>query len=364
LLECSYPEFLIQFSLIKERSVMLILRAATCVLLCLQFAAAQTQATSPSTSEPPPAAQQPAAPADQSSAKPNATAKPENAAGQQSPETKPQEGQAPTGPQSGTQPGGDAKQPTGAAPQVTPALTGFGLEDGTPVKLRLTRNLSSASDKKGDTVDFEVVEDLNVSGVLVIPRGSTAWATITEAQPKRRMARGGKLDVNIDTVRLKDGEKVALRAVKENKGGGHVGAMTGAMVATGIVFFPAAPLFLFMHGKDINIPKGTEITAYVAGNIPLDKIKFQDTDQPQGTTVAGAPTAAEADAMIALVSNPVGAEVTIDEAFMGNAPAKLRLKAGKHTIKVSMAGYKDWTREMTVMSGSEVNLAATLEKTN
>jgi hypothetical protein len=335
-------------------------RAAICVLLCLQFAAAQNQSTPPSTTEPPPAAHQPATPADQNTGKSDATAKPENAAGQQSPETKPQEGQAAAGTAAG-----DTKQPTGAAPQVTPALTGFGLEDGTPVKLRLTRNLSSASDKKGDTVDFEVVEDLNVSGVLVIPRGSTAWATITEAQPKRRMARGGKLDVNIDTVRLKDGEKVALRAVRENKGGGHVGAMTGAMVATGIVFFPAAPLFLFMHGKDINIPKGTEITAYVAGNIPLDKAKFQDTDHPQGTTVAAAGlSAAEADAMIALVSNPDGAEVTIDDAFMGNAPAKLRLKAGKHTIKVSMAGYKDWTREMTVMSGSEVNLAATLEKTN
>jgi len=324
-----------------------VLRAAICVLLCLQFAAAQNQST-PSASEQPPAA----AAAEQNTAKPDATAKPANAAGQQSPETKPQEGQAPAGA------AGES------APKVTPALNGFGLEDGTPVKLRLTRNLSSASEKKGDTVDFEVVEDLNVSGVLVIPRGSTAWATITEAQPKRRMGRGGKLDVNIDTVRLKDGEKVALRAVKENKGGGHVGAMTGAMVATGIVFFPAAPLFLFMHGKDINIPKGTEITAYVAGNIPLDKAKFQDTDRPQGSTVAAGLTAAEADAMIALVSNPDGAEVTIDDAFMGNAPAKLRLKAGKHTIKVSMAGYKDWTREMTVMSGSEVNLAATLEKTN
>jgi len=322
-----------------------ILRAAVCVLLCLQIVAAQNQSTPQSTTEQAPTAQQPAA--DQSTAKPDAG------------EAKPQEGQAPAGSQPSS---GDTKQPTGAAPQVTPALTGFGLEDGTPVKLRLTRNLSSASDKKGDTVDFEVIEDLNVSGVLVIPRGSTAWATITEAQPKRRMGRGGKLDVNIDSVRLKDGEKVGLRAVRENKGGGHVGAMTGAMVATGIVFFPAAPLFLFMHGKDINIPKGTEITAYVAGNIQLDKTKFQDTDQPKGSTVAV--TSAEADAMIALVSNPDGAEVTIDDAFMGNAPAKLRLKAGKHSIKVSMAGYKDWTREMTVMSGSEVNLAATLEKTN
>jgi hypothetical protein len=75
------------------------------------------------------------------------------------------------------------------------------------------------------------------------------------------MGRGGKLNVNVDSARLADGEKVQLRAVQENKGGGHVGAMTGAMVATSIVFFPAAPLFLFIHGKDITIPKGTEVTA-------------------------------------------------------------------------------------------------------
>jgi hypothetical protein len=331
---------------------MKILRAAMGTLLCLQLAMAQNQSspelkTDPQTqsSQQQPAAQTQAAPqADQSSVKPE---------------------QAPT-------PGSETGSPApGSAPLVKPALVGFGLEDGTPVKLRLTRNLSSGTDKTGDTVDFEVVEDVSVNGILVIPRNGLAWATITEAQPKRRMGRGGKLDVNIDTVRLKDGEKVGLRAVKENKGGGHVGAMTGAMVATGIVFFPAAPLFLFMHGKDINIPKGTEITAYVAGNVPLDKTEFQDTDRPQGAaTSAGATaqpasvTAAEADAMIALVSTPAGADVTVDDAFLGNAPAKLRLKPGKHTIKVTMAGYKDWSREMTVMSGSEVNLTATLEKTN
>ncbi|MGA8676485.1 MAG: hypothetical protein WB621_14810 [Candidatus Acidiferrales bacterium] len=46
------------------------------------------------------------------------------------------------------------------------------------------------------------------------------------------------------------------------------------MVATAIVFFPAAPLFLFMKGKDITIPKGTEITAYINSDVPLDASKF------------------------------------------------------------------------------------------
>jgi hypothetical protein len=63
-------------------------------------------------------------------------------------------------------------------------------------------------------------------------------------------------------------------AVKNTKGGGHVGAMTGAIVATSLLFWPAAPFFLFMHGKDITIPKGTEITAYINGNMNLDPMRF------------------------------------------------------------------------------------------
>ena len=149
------------------------------------------------------------------------------------------------------------------------------LLDATPIRLRLSRNLSSEDATVGETVDLEVLDDLVVDGLLLIPRGGTAIATVTEAQAKRRMARGGKLDVNIDYVRLANSDKVALRAVKEAKGGGHTGAMTGGMVATALVFFPAAPFFLFMHGKDVTIPKGTEITAYVNGEIKLEREKFK-----------------------------------------------------------------------------------------
>jgi hypothetical protein len=50
---------------------------------------------------------------------------------------------------------------------------------------------------------------------------------VTEAQAKRRMARGGKLDINIDYVKLVSGEKAVLRAVKDVKGGGHTGGIVG-----------------------------------------------------------------------------------------------------------------------------------------
>jgi hypothetical protein len=165
----------------------------------------------------------------------------------------------------------------GASAPDAPSAT-FGdliLHDATPIRLRLNRNLSSADAKVGENVDFEVLDEVKVDEVLVIARGATAIATVTQAEHKKRMARGGKLDVNIDYVRIINGDKIALRAVKETSGGGHTGAMTGGMVATALVFFPAAPFFLFMHGKDTTIPKGTEITGYVNGEIKLDREKLR-----------------------------------------------------------------------------------------
>lgn len=103
------------------------------------------------------------------------------------------------------------------------------------------------------------------------------------------MARGGKLNMNIDYVRLASGEKLPLRGVQEVKGGGHTGAMTGAIVATSIVFFPAAPFFLFMHGKDISIPKGHEVTVYT--NTDYDPAKGKAPAAP-AVAVPKAPSGA------------------------------------------------------------------------
>lgn len=165
----------------------------------------------------------------------------------------------------------------------------FVLHDATPVRMRLTRNISSADATVGETVDFEVLDDVKIGDTLIIARGGTAIATVTQAQKKRRMARGGKLDVNIDYVRAVNGDKIALRAVKETSGGGHTGAMTGAIVATSLVLLPAAPFFLFMHGKDVTIPKGTELTAYSNGEIKLDQTRFVANQTPPAAAVGAAP---------------------------------------------------------------------------
>lgn len=257
--------------------------------------------------------------------------------------------------------------------QSSAAPKGFVLEDATPVRMRINRTISSEDAHVGDTVDFEVLEDVLVSGVVVVPKGSLAFATVTEAQAKRRMARGGKLDINIDYVKLLDDEKAALRAVKAVQGGGHTGAMTGGIVATSLVFFPAAPFFLFMHGKDISIPKGTEITAYVNGDMKLDGVRFQPAqasggeatsmtqnplarkgtafDVPDAQSSVVFMPAANNTAQLQLTSTPDGADIEIDGVFVGNTPSTIGVTSGQHDMVVRKSGFKPWERKIMVSSG-------------
>lgn len=259
-----------------------------------------------------------------------------------------------------------AQTTTAASSQTPKAPLAFGLQDGTPIKLRTSRNMSSADDKTGATVDFEVLEDVKVGETIVIARGGTALGTVTRGKPKGRMGKGGKLDINIDSVRLVSGEKVALRAVKETKGGSHTGAMTGAIVASSILFFPAAPFFLFMKGKDITIPKGTEITAYINGDVPLEQSRFNAPQSEQTQATVGSEQTVnsnESDSSTVLVkSAPDGAEITVDGKFVGSTPSTLQLKSGEHTISVNKSGYKIWEKTMTINVGSNLTLDADLEK--
>lgn len=257
-------------------------------------------------------------------------------------------------------------QPTTAAqasapPAARPPLE-FGLAEDTPVRLKLTRMMSSKDAKVDEKVDFEVIEDVKIGDTIVIQRGGLAIATVTEARPRRRLGRSGKLNMNIDYVQLVTGDKVPLHAVKGGTGGTRTAAMTGAMVATGIVFFPAAPLFLFMKGKNIEIPKGTEITAYIAADTPLDTARFvaKATTVQASTETSASSTTTEGSVVIK--SDPEAAEITINGKFVGTTPSTIQLQPGDHTVLIEKAGFRSWQKTISVTAGSSATLSATLDK--
>jgi hypothetical protein len=137
------------------------------------------------------------------------------------------------------------------------------LQDGTPVRLRLNRTVSSASVHVGETVDFEVTEPVIHQNYVVIPKGTVALGRVTKVEPRRRFGRGGALELSIDSARLPDGRTIPLRATRE-KGEGD---MSGARVAATIA---VSPILVWVKGKDVTFEKGTETTAYVNGDARLD----------------------------------------------------------------------------------------------
>jgi len=62
-------------------------------------------------------------------------------------------------------------------------------------------------------------------------------------------------------------------------------------------------------------------------------------------------------------STPPGAEISIDWRYVGNTPSEIGLSIGTHVVSLSMPGFAEWKRELTVAADSVVNVTATLEKT-
>jgi hypothetical protein len=184
----------------------------------------------------------------------------------------------------------------------------------------------------------------------------------------------------MDSVRLVDGQKAALRAVKEGKGGGHVGGMTIGIVAAAIVFWPAAPLFLLMHGHDITFPKGTDVPTFINGNMNLDEAKFRPptggpahpeiaststsvaisstpaTDNSLSTAQSLAPTSQaqplSVPSTVTVKSTPPGADIFVDDDFAGDTPSTLNISVGKHIVWVRKPGFQEWVRTINLYGGS------------
>jgi hypothetical protein len=138
------------------------------------------------------------------------------------------------------------------------------LQDGTPVRLRLNRTVSSANAHVGETVDFEVTEPVINQNYVVIPKGAVVLGRVTKVETKRRFGRAGALELSIDSVRLSNGRTIPLRATPE-KGEGD---MSGARVAATIA---ASPVLVWVKGKNVTFEKGTETTAYVSGDARIDE---------------------------------------------------------------------------------------------
>lgn len=200
------------------------------------------------------------------------------------------------------------------------------------------------------------------------------------------------------TLELKDGAKLDIppKTVTSLSYGQEAHRRVGTMIALAVLVAPVALFGLFhktrLHyigiqyktadGKDAGILLQGDKDNYRAILVALQGVtgvpvsvaekdrEFVPVGVRSDVTSGGAKEAQAkpvsipevAKGTVEVTSNPSGADVMVDGAFVGNAPASLKLPAGKHTITVKLSGYKDWSREMSVEAGSDVHLTASLEK--
>lgn len=207
----------------------------------------------------------------------------------------------------------------GAPPTtVNHATTPFELtlRDATPVRLGLSRDINFTNVKAADKVEFEILDDLRIDGMLVIGHGARAVANVTVAEPKSRFGKGGKFGMKLESVPLMNGDHTAIRMTPEGASGGSAGA---------------APSLLFTIAKDDTFPDGATFTVYVDGESHLNAARFLVD--------------------MAFTSNPPGALVTMYGAPVGRTPFTTKLAPGTYKAIFSQAGFVDLTENIIVGPG-------------
>jgi hypothetical protein len=193
-----------------------------------------------------------------------------------------------------------------------------------------------------------------------------AWAAITFDFPVQTLVNANKDEVfrAIDPWVAPEGHYTGTAVVQAAGQGGNASAASAGATPASPPPAPARPpaeLTLGMRREEVvaamGVPQretsfqGRAWLTYPNMVIVLEDGKLKSIDQ-----------SAAAPAKVAIRSTPDGAEIYLDGQLIGSTPSSLELPAGTHDLSVRLSGYQDWNRSMRVLSGSEINLDAKLEK--
>jgi len=154
----------------------------------------------------------------------------------------------------------------------------------TEIHLRLLAPVASNTHKHGDRFALEVVDPVLVDGVVVIPAGAQGEGEVVHAAKGGFGGRAGELILVSRLVRVGD-QVVKLRSFSAGSGEDRVNLAMGlSFVVVGV----------FVTGKDITLPAGTNVFAKVAadsflpataatGPVPVDSAS--SSIQPTSTEI-------------------------------------------------------------------------------
>jgi hypothetical protein len=141
-----------------------------------------------------------------------------------------------------------------------PGVAPFTLVRDTPIRVKLTKTLSSGTAHVGDAVELEIVDDVVLEGVVVLRQGVKAHGVVAKAEPKKHFGHAGAVAFSLTSIEVADGEKVAVRCYQEVSGDSNNSADS---------VFPLA------SGKDVALAQNSEYTALVDGDAHLRRAQFE-----------------------------------------------------------------------------------------
>ncbi len=145
------------------------------------------------------------------------------------------------------------------------------LPKDTLVKIKLITPLDSKKNKTGDSVEFEVAEDLYAAGMMVLPKGAAGAGKLTKVEQAQNFGRDAKLEVNFEKVTALDLTIVpTLLGEKAKKETESVATAAGAGFAGMILLGPIGVVgAAFVHGKNITVPAGTTLFIQTQADMEL-----------------------------------------------------------------------------------------------
>ncbi|HEY7783210.1 MAG TPA: hypothetical protein VIB00_00705 [Pyrinomonadaceae bacterium] len=158
------------------------------------------------------------------------------------------------------------REHTEAAP-VT--LADAKVPDGTEIEIQLQNTLSGQEAKVGDVVDFTVVRDVEVNGVVVFQRDAPARAKVTTSKKAGRWGKAGKLEWAMQDIQGADGNRIPARFTKRELGDSKGGTVAVAAVATTVLLGPLGLLWGLKKGKPAIIPAGNRYSVFVHGDTTI-----------------------------------------------------------------------------------------------
>ncbi len=187
-------------------------------------------------------------------------------------------------------PGQSAAQEKVAPPQAAAAPSdSITVPDGTPLTLQLVSELSSATAKLGDTVQFTTPYPLRINGMVVVPKGTALSCTVVQVSRPHRPSKNGQVSVSVEKLVLPNGEIVALRLVKSASGKPGSMAMQQKSDGLGLLWLaapidPAAWIGIaispFVKGHEQVYPAGTRSLVYFNGPVNLDRAALLKLQPP------------------------------------------------------------------------------------